>query len=122
MWGCSWTRLLRDFELDGSAGLSLDDRCAVAQPAADAQIVDLQTDEIAAPQFAVDRQVEHCEVAFARLDLKADPDIPHFLGLEWALLAYEASLVPGACPWSRCWLSVLDMDVTSLSDPSSPET
>ena len=40
---------LRDFELDRSAGLFLDYRCAVAQPAADAQIVDLQTDKIAAP-------------------------------------------------------------------------
>src|SRR5664279_4187455 len=49
--------LLREFESDRSAGLFLDDRCAVAQSAADAQIIDLQTDEVASPEFAVDRQV-----------------------------------------------------------------
>jgi hypothetical protein len=87
--------LLRDFELDRSASLSLNDRRAVAQPAADAQIIDLQTDEVAPPQFAVDRQIEHRKFAPARLDLKAGPDIPNFLWLEGALLAYEASLVPG---------------------------
>ena len=73
--------LLRQFELDRPAGLLLDDRCAVAQSAADAHIVDLQTDEVAPPQFAVDRQVEHREVPFARLDLKAGPDIQTSFGL-----------------------------------------
>jgi hypothetical protein len=69
--------------------------------------------------------IARLNIARSRLrasNLKADPDIPHFLGHEWALLAYEASLVPGACPWSRCWLSVLDMDVTSLSDHSLPSS
>src|SRR5450631_671856 len=85
--------LLREFELDRPAGLRLDDRCAVAQPAAHAQIVDLQTDEVAPPQFAVDRQVEHCEVAPARVDLKPGPDIPDFLRFEGTLLTNESAFV-----------------------------
>jgi hypothetical protein len=40
--------LLREFELDRPAGLLLDDRRAVAQSPSDAQIVDLQADEVAA--------------------------------------------------------------------------
>jgi hypothetical protein len=54
-------------------------RRTVAKPPADAQIVDPQTDQVAAPQLAVDRQVEHREVAFTRFDLKPGPDIPDFL-------------------------------------------
>jgi hypothetical protein len=57
-------------------------RVAASQSAADAQIVYLQTDEVASPQFAVDRQVEHGEVTPTRFDLKPGPDIPYFLGLE----------------------------------------
>jgi hypothetical protein len=39
---------------------------AGAQSPADAQIVYLQNDEVAAPQFALDSQVGHREVARAR--------------------------------------------------------
>jgi hypothetical protein len=87
--------LLREFELDRPAGLLLDDCRTVAQSPADAQIIDLQTDEVAPSQFAVDRQVEHCEVAPARVDLKPSPDIPDFLWFEGALLTNESAFVPG---------------------------
>jgi len=86
--------LLRQFELDRPA-VFLNDRCAVAQPAADAQIVDLQTDEVAPPQFAVDRQVEHCEVTPARVDLKPGSYVSDFLWLEWAFLTDQSSFIPG---------------------------
>jgi hypothetical protein len=84
--------------LDRPAGLPLNDRCALPQSAADAQIVDLQADKVTPPQFAVDRQVEHCEVSLARLDLKASADIPDFLRLEGAFLTHEPSLVPRRLP------------------------
>ena len=86
--------VFREFELDGPGGLFLDDRCALPQSAADAQIVNFQAGEIAAANFAVDRQIEHCEVAFARLDLELSADVPNFLRLEWALLTDEPPLVP----------------------------
>lgn len=50
--------LLGDFELHRSARLFLNDGRAVTDPTADADIVDLQPHEIAAPEFAVDRKVE----------------------------------------------------------------
>lgn len=112
--------MLRELELDRPAGLFLDDRRAVAQSAADAQIVDLQAGEIAASQFAVDRQVEHCEIAPTRLYLKAGPDIPDFLRLEGAFLTDEAPFVPRRLPLVLVLVWGLDMKLTSLSDHSLP--
>jgi len=50
--------LLGDLELHRPARLLLNDGRAVRDPAANADIVDLQSHEIAAPEFAVDREVE----------------------------------------------------------------
>jgi hypothetical protein len=50
---------------------------------------------VAPSQFAVDRQVEHCEVAPARVNLKPGPDIPDFLRFEGTLLTNESTFVPG---------------------------
>ena len=68
---------------------------AVTDPAADADIIDLQLHEIAAPEFAVDREVEQGEVAGSALHLEPDPDRPHVLRLQRALLPDEAPFVPG---------------------------
>jgi hypothetical protein len=48
--------------------------------------------------FAVDREVEHCEILLARLDLKTRRGIRDFLWLEGALLADEPPLIPGRTP------------------------
>ena len=73
--------LLGNLELHRPARLLLDDGRAVTDPTADADIVDLQPAEIAAPEFAVDREVEQGEVAGSALHLEPDPDRPHVLGL-----------------------------------------
>ena len=88
-------RLLGDFELDRPSGLPLDHGGAIAHPATGAHVVDLQRDEIAAAQLAVDREVEQGEVALSPLKLKPDPDRPDLLRLERAFLANQATLVPG---------------------------
>src|SRR6516164_7314050 len=63
---------------------------------------DLQPHEIAAPEFAVDREVEQGEVAGAALHLEPDPDRPHVLRLQRALLSNKAPFVPGiATPHRR---------------------
>jgi hypothetical protein len=49
---------LSNLELHRPARLLLNDGRAVTDPTADADIVDLQSHEIAAPEFAVDREVE----------------------------------------------------------------
>jgi hypothetical protein len=53
--------------LHRTARLLLNDGRAVTDPNADADIVDLQPHEIAAPEFAVDREVEQGEVAGSAL-------------------------------------------------------
>jgi hypothetical protein len=58
-------------------------------------IAHMQADEIAAPQFAVDGQVEHGKVADGMRILEVDTDGPDVLWLKGRLLAYELSLVPG---------------------------
>lgn len=92
--------LLGDLELHRTACLLLNDGRAVTDPAADADIVDLQPHEIAAPEFAVDREVEQGEVAGSALYLEPDPDRPHVLRLQRALLPNEAPFVPGIA--TRC--------------------
>jgi hypothetical protein len=86
--------LVSYLELDRSAGLLLNHGRSVLHPPADAYIVDLESHDIATPQLAVDRKIEQREVAFAPLQLQPDPYRPHVLGLQWALLADEAPLVP----------------------------
>ena len=71
--------LLGDLELHRPARLLLNDGCAVTDPTADADILDLQPHEIAAPELAVDREVEQGEVAGSALHLEPDPDRPHVL-------------------------------------------
>lgn len=58
-------------------------------------VVHAQVDEIAAPQLAVDGQIEHGEVTDRMGILQVDADGPDVLRLERGLLADELSLVPG---------------------------
>lgn len=58
-------------------------------------IAHTQADEIAAPQFAVDGQVEHGKVADGMGILKVDSNGLDVLRLEGWLLADELSFVPG---------------------------
>jgi hypothetical protein len=88
------SRLFRQFELNGSFCLFLDDDCSRPDPPSKGYAVDAQCDEIAASQFAVDGQIEHREVAHLVHDLKADPDRPDFLQFKRRLLTDEPPLVP----------------------------
>jgi hypothetical protein len=57
---------------------------------------DLQANEIAASELAVDRKVEQGEISFPALQLKPNPNGPDIFRLERALLADQAALVPGS--------------------------
>jgi hypothetical protein len=87
--------LFGQFELDRARGLFLDNSCAVADPTVCINVVDFQADEIAAAQFAVDRHVEHRDVALSSLYLETNSDIPHVLRFEGTFLTGEPALVPG---------------------------
>jgi hypothetical protein len=88
--------LLHDFELDRSPCLFLDHGATVSHPAASAYVVDLQADEIATSELAVDREVEQGKISFPTLQLKPNPNGPDIFRLERALLADQAALVPGS--------------------------
>src|SRR3984893_3636242 len=88
--------LLHDFELDWSPCLFLNHGATVPHPAAGAYVVDLQADDIAASQLAVDRKVEQGEISFPALQLKPNPKGPDIFRLERALLADQAAPVPGS--------------------------
>src|SRR5260370_9066832 len=66
--------LFGNFELDRSAGLLLNNRGAVSDPAAGADIVDLQPDEVTASELAVDGEIEQGKIARPTLQLQPDPD------------------------------------------------
>lgn len=70
------SRLRRELELNGSAGLLLDDGGPLDRsPAAD-DISDLEAHEITASEFAVYCQVEESELARIALKLEADTNSP----------------------------------------------
>jgi hypothetical protein len=74
------TGLLAQFKSDGPAGFPLSDRCAIRSVSAGSNILDPHGDDITAAKLAVDRQIEHCEVANAAIDLEFRPIDLTYLG------------------------------------------
>jgi hypothetical protein len=99
------------------ARLLLNDGRAVTDSTANADIVDLQPHEIAAPEFAVDREVEQGEVAGSALHLEPDPDRPHVLRLERALLPIRRPLFQGSRRGTDGWLL---SSMIVFSEPTAP--
>jgi hypothetical protein len=63
------TSLVGQFELNGPTGLLLYDDSAISLSTSKTNIGRLQTNEIAPPQIAVDREIEHREIAAASFKL-----------------------------------------------------
>src|SRR5260370_25679356 len=68
--------LLTQFKSDGPRGFLLSNRCAVRRIAAGGDILDPDGDDVTAAKLAVDRQIEHSEVANSAFDLELRPDRP----------------------------------------------
>jgi hypothetical protein len=64
---------LRDFELNRLARLFLNDSCAVSNPTAGADIIDLQPHEVTASQLAIDCEIEQGKVG---IEAGAGPGLP----------------------------------------------
>jgi hypothetical protein len=58
-------RLLGDLELNWPAGFLLNHRGAIAYLPSDVYVADAEPDEVAAPQLAVDGEIEQGEIAAA---------------------------------------------------------
>src|SRR5262245_36907494 len=90
-------RLSRDlcqFEPDWPARLSLPDVGAIDCVAVGCHVIDAQRDEIAAPQLAVDGEVEQGQVAPSPVQLQLRADQPHVPWPQRRLRARELALVP----------------------------
>jgi hypothetical protein len=57
------SRLFRQLKLDGLPGLLLTDRGAMGGISIGRDIPDLQSNNIASTELAIDRQIEHCQIA-----------------------------------------------------------
>jgi hypothetical protein len=69
----------------------LNHRRSISHPAADPHIVNLQPDEITAPEFAVDGEVEQGQVTPPPFQPEPDPYGPDILGLQWPFLTDQGA-------------------------------
>jgi hypothetical protein len=78
--GCQYPRrLFCQLEPDGLPRLFLSDRGPIDCISTRSDIVDLEGDNIAATQLAIDSQIKHCQVARPALYLQLGPDRPDVL-------------------------------------------
>jgi hypothetical protein len=61
---------------------------ACSDPVAVADIANLQLDEIASPQLAIDAKVEQRQFPRSAINLQPDTYCPNLPELEWCLLAH----------------------------------
>jgi hypothetical protein len=73
-------RNLGQLEPNGSTSFPLADGCAVDRVPVGRHVVDTQGDQVATAQLAVDRKIEHRQVAHAALQLQLGPDRPYVPG------------------------------------------
>jgi hypothetical protein len=66
--------LLSQLEPYGPAGLLLSYRCPIDGQSTRCDVLDLEGNDVAAPQLAIDGEIEHCEVTCAPADLKLGAD------------------------------------------------
>jgi hypothetical protein len=74
------TGLLGQREPDRPARLRLTDRCAIDGLPRRSNVLHFQAHHIAAPQFAVDDQVKHGQIACSPLEFQLSPDRPNVFG------------------------------------------
>jgi len=76
------------------SGFSLPDGCTIDGDVMRRNVLDLDADDVTAPELAVDGEIEHGEVTCSPLDLQLRADRPDMLGSQWRLGADQFSLIP----------------------------
>ncbi len=87
--------LLAQFESDGPTSFLLSNGCAIRRVAAGGDILDPYGDDVAAAKLAVDRQIEHREVANSAFDLELRPDRPDMFRSQRRLASCQLAFVLG---------------------------
>lgn len=88
------SRRFGQFKLDRPLRFSLNDHCSGQDLVTVHDVSDAEVYEVATPQFAVDRQVEHCQVSDLMGVLKMNSDSPDVFWLKRRFLANQLTLVP----------------------------
>jgi hypothetical protein len=86
--------LLDQFKLDWLLRFPLDDDRTGTDGGVHDHLADFQPDQVATPQLAVGRQIEHGQAADPPLALKMEADGPDLLGFEGQLGTDKTALVP----------------------------
>ena len=94
-----FVRVFRYFELYRPVSFALNDGHAVAHPVSVDQIGDLESDKVATPQLAIDRQIEHRQIPEVASQFEPGPNGPDLLGKQWAFLTNQSPLVPRRTLW-----------------------
>jgi hypothetical protein len=89
-------RLLRQFRPDGLSGFLLPHCRAVYCIATWRDVLDAKCDDIAAPQLAIDCEIEHRQVTGPPVYLQSGTNRPNMFWPQWRLLANELALVQGS--------------------------
>jgi len=89
--------LLGDLKLDRALGLLLHDHRPRRDPSALDDIVDTESNQIAAAQLAVDGEVEQRKLPGSMIQLQANPNGPDLFQLQRWLLAEQLTFVPRCC-------------------------
>jgi hypothetical protein len=88
--------LLRQLKPDWPTGFLLANCRAIDCIPTRCNILDTKCDDIAAPQLAVDCEIEHRQVAYPPVHLQPGTDRPDMLRPQRRLLADELAVVPGS--------------------------
>jgi hypothetical protein len=91
--GQRFARWICQFEGHWSARLLLNNRSPKSHRAAQYDVADPKANQVATSQLAVDRQVEHGEVAYAMVMLKPSSNSPDMTRLQRGLGTNQASRV-----------------------------
>src|ERR1700722_20940997 len=78
-------------------------------------ISNLQLEQVAGSQLAVDAKIEQRQFARSAEDLKPNADSPDFLKLEWSFLTHKFALVP------RAWNSMSKLIHGTLLEVEEPQ-
>jgi hypothetical protein len=88
--------VLTQFKTNGMSGFPLADGCPINSHALRRDILDLEADDAAASELAVDREIENCQVSNATIDFGLGPDRLDVFGSERQLRTDQFSLIPWA--------------------------
>ena len=76
-----------------AAGLFLAHACAVDGIAIGCNVIDPYRDEVAAPQLAIDRKIEQCEIACEVIELELRSNPPDVLWPKWRFRARDLPFI-----------------------------